>query len=58
MQKGDLVAVFSLKDELVCLGIALLATEEIVRNEKGYAVQTSKVFLDPEVYPHFKKNVE
>ncbi|HZX12699.1 MAG TPA: RNA-guided pseudouridylation complex pseudouridine synthase subunit Cbf5 [Candidatus Nanoarchaeia archaeon] len=50
----DGIAVFTLKNELVAIGQALMTSEEIMENEKGLAVKPEKVFLDPEVYPHFK----
>ncbi len=55
IQKEELVAIFSLKDELVCIGNAVMTSEEMMKEEKGLAIKTSKVFMDPEVYPHFKK---
>ncbi len=51
---GDTVAVFTLKDELVCLGRAEIESEDLLRNRKGLAVRTSKVFMERGVYP---KNV-
>lgn len=52
---NDVVAVFTLKDELVCLGTALMSSEDIMKSEKGLAVRTSKVFMDPNVYPKYVK---
>ncbi len=50
IKQDDLLAVHSLKGELICLGIALLSSEEILRKEKGIAVRTDKVFMEPELY--------
>ena len=55
INKDDLVAVFSLKNELVCLGQALMSADEIANNSKGLALKVTRVFMDPEVYPHYKK---
>ncbi|MEM4266825.1 MAG: PUA domain-containing protein, partial [Candidatus Nanoarchaeia archaeon] len=55
IEKGDLVAVFSLKDELVCLGRSLMSSKDMMDNEYGLAVKTSKVFMDPNVYPKYVK---
>ena len=55
IQQGDYVAVMTLKDELVCIGEALLNSEEIIENEKGLAVKNWKVFMLPDVYPKFVK---
>ncbi|MBU0979977.1 MAG: RNA-guided pseudouridylation complex pseudouridine synthase subunit Cbf5 [Nanoarchaeota archaeon] len=50
IEKGDLVAVMTLKGELICLGTAMTASEEML-GDKGYAVKTSKVFMEPGTYP-------
>jgi len=55
INKDDLIAVFSLKNELVCLGLALMSADDIANNSKGLAVKITRVFMDPEVYPHYKK---
>lgn len=44
INKEDTVAVLTLKDELVCLGNALMASDELIA-EKGVAVKTNKVFM-------------
>ncbi|MFH1210957.1 MAG: RNA-guided pseudouridylation complex pseudouridine synthase subunit Cbf5 [archaeon] len=54
----DLVAVFTLKDELVCLGNALMNSDDMVKKEKGLAIRTSKVFMDTNVYPKYVKKEE
>lgn len=51
IKEGDLVAVFTLKDELICLGNARLNSEKILEEEKGLAVNTTKVFMERDVYP-------
>ncbi len=56
IQKDDLVAMFTLKDELIGLGSALMSSDELKNNEKGLVIKTSKIFMDPEVYPHYKRN--
>jgi len=48
--KDDSVAIMTLKDELVALGKATLNSEEIIRKDKGLAVKTDKVFMEPGVY--------
>lgn len=55
IEKETLVAVMTLKNELIALGEALLASEEMMKNQKGLAVKTEKVFMNPETYPHFRK---
>ena len=50
INKDDTVAVLTLKNELIALGTAILTSEEIMNQEKGIAVKTDKVFMDPETY--------
>ena len=58
IEKNNLIAILSLKNELVGLGIDLLSSEEIMSLNKGTAVKTTKVFMDPEIYPDFNKNIQ
>ena len=51
IKRGDLVAIKSLKGELVASGIALASTEEIMNADSGLVVDTNKVFMDTGVYP-------
>ncbi len=55
IKKEDLVAVMTLKEELVCFGSQRMTSEEIMENEKGIAVRTDRVFMDPGIYPKFVK---
>ncbi len=50
IKEGDLVAVMSLKDELICLGKSEFSSEELLEGLKGVAVKTGKVFMDIGVY--------
>jgi H/ACA ribonucleoprotein complex subunit 4 len=49
--KDKLVALMSLKGELVAMGNALETTEEIIRAKKGFVVKVHKVFMKPGTYP-------
>lgn len=49
--EGDLVAIMSLKGELVALGKALLDSEAIMEKRAGGAAQILRVTIDREVYP-------
>ncbi len=49
ISKEDVVAIMSLKDELVALGISKMSSDEML-GEKGIAVQTEKVFMQPGTY--------
>jgi len=55
IKKDDLVAVMTLKNELICLGNVILTSEEIIKMERGKAVKTAKVFMKPDIYPKWKK---
>ena len=45
IRQQELVAIMTLKGELVAMGPSALTSEEMVRNEKGIAVKTDKVFM-------------
>jgi H/ACA ribonucleoprotein complex subunit 4 len=51
IKKGDVVAVETLKGELVASAIALFNTEEILIKSSGLIFDTKKVFMEPNVYP-------
>jgi H/ACA ribonucleoprotein complex subunit 4 len=51
---NDVIAMLSMKNELVALGIAEMSADEM-KAEKGIAVKTDKVFMLPEVYPRMDK---
>ncbi|MEM4268391.1 MAG: RNA-guided pseudouridylation complex pseudouridine synthase subunit Cbf5 [Candidatus Woesearchaeota archaeon] len=52
---GQKVAVFTLKNELVCLGTACMDSDKILKEDKGIAVRTDKVFMLPGTYPKIEK---
>ncbi len=47
---GDLVAILTLKGELICLGSSEKDSETLMNKEKGIAVKTSKVFMPIKTY--------
>jgi H/ACA ribonucleoprotein complex subunit 4 len=49
--RGELIAIYSLKEELVALGIAKLDSDEMYKRKKGIAVRTDRVFIDKNIYP-------
>ncbi|HIH31525.1 TPA: RNA-guided pseudouridylation complex pseudouridine synthase subunit Cbf5 [Candidatus Woesearchaeota archaeon] len=55
IDKEDIVAVFTLKNELILIGRALMDAEDIIKNERGIAVKTEQVFMDPGVYPRIER---
>ncbi|HTY91115.1 MAG TPA: RNA-guided pseudouridylation complex pseudouridine synthase subunit Cbf5 [Methanocella sp.] len=51
IQKGDMVAVFTLIGEVVSIGTAKMTTEEIMAVKEGQAMDTVRVVMEPGVYP-------
>ncbi|MBW2969176.1 RNA-guided pseudouridylation complex pseudouridine synthase subunit Cbf5 [Candidatus Woesearchaeota archaeon] len=56
IKKNDIIAIMTLKDELVAFGKAVLSSEEMFHDERGVAVKSHKVFMEPNVYPKFEKD--
>lgn len=55
INQGEMVAVMTLKDELVCLGEALMNSQNMIMQEKGVAVKSKKIFYERGIYPKFVK---
>lgn len=55
IKKGDIVAIETLKGELVGAGDSLFGADEILESDGGFVVNTSKVFMKPDVYPKLWK---
>ncbi len=51
IDKDAVVAVLSLKGELVALGEAVMTSEQVMAEQRGFAVKISKVFMLPSTYP-------
>jgi len=45
---GDMVAVMTLGEELICVGKAYLGSEEVMRKDKGLFLKPDQVFMQPE----------
>ncbi len=54
IEKGEIVAIYSLKEELIALGKARINSKEMFERKKGVAVQTDRVFMKRGTYPNFK----
>ena len=50
INENDIVAIMTLKGELIALGTAKTSSQEIIRSEKGAAAKTDKVFMLPGTY--------
>ncbi len=55
IKKGDIIAVMTLKDELVCIGESITTSKDIMKNNKGLCVIINKVFMLPGIYPRIEK---
>lgn len=55
IKKHDLVAIKTLKGELVGAGESLFFSDEILESDSGIIVNTNKVFMKPEIYPKLWK---
>ncbi len=53
--EGEVVAIMSLKNELICLAKCLMNTEKILSSNKGLAFKVFKVFMKRGTYPKWKK---
>lgn len=51
IKKHDIVAILTLKGELVASTSALLNIEEIIESSTGIMFNTNKVFMDTKIYP-------
>lgn len=49
--KGDLVALFTIKGELVAVGVAEMSSEEMILRDRGLAVRIKRVVMPPNIYP-------
>ena len=59
IEKGDLVALFTLKGELVAIGVAQMSSREMLESRRGIAVKIRRVVMKPGVYPRaWKKQQE
>jgi len=54
---NDLVAILTLKGELVGIGTAKMNAQNMLRQAKGIAVGENKVFMERGIYPKYKKGV-
>jgi len=54
-KEEETVAVLTLKNELICLGEAVINSKDILKKEKGKAVKTHKVFMKEGLYPKYNK---
>ena len=53
--ENEIVAVMTLKNELICLGKSFISSDNIEKLEKGKVIKTTKVFMDRNLYPKNQK---
>lgn len=53
IKEGDIVAIFTLKGELVALGKSLKSSKEIFEARRGLMIRNWKVLMEPGTYPRF-----
>jgi tRNA pseudouridine55 synthase len=53
LKKGDLVGIYSLKGEIVGLGISVLDFDEFLSKKKGICFQIKRIVMKPNTYPKF-----
>lgn len=51
IREGSLVVILTVKGEGVALGLAQLSAEKLLEKEKGVAVKTERVLMQPGTYP-------
>jgi H/ACA ribonucleoprotein complex subunit 4 len=56
INQKSLVAIFTLKDELIGLGKAAMDTKEMLTEENGIAINTRRVIMNPGTYPKLWKS--
>jgi H/ACA ribonucleoprotein complex subunit 4 len=57
IQKGETVAIMTLKDELICLATATTSASDLMKNDKGLAAITDAVFMERNTYPSMPKDL-
>ncbi len=58
INKGDAVALFTLKGEAVAIAIAEMTSPEMVKSENGVVARTERVIMEPGTYPKAWKLAE
>lgn len=56
VKKGEDAAIFTLKNELIAVGTALMSVQEVMHKEEGIAVKPKLVIMEPDTYPKMWKS--
>ena len=55
IQIDEDVAIMTLKEELIAIGKLKILPKQILKQEKGIAVEINRVFMEPNIYPRIEK---
>jgi H/ACA ribonucleoprotein complex subunit 4 len=55
IEKDEIVAVFTMKEELILIGKTVMDYNEVMDSHRGIVVKTSQVFMDTGIYPKIEK---
>ncbi len=55
IELGNDIAIMTLKGELIALGEARMDSQEMILKDRGIAVKTRKVFMEPGTYPKVQR---
>jgi len=55
VKENDIVAIMTLKEELVGLGTMVISSEDVLKRERGLVAKIDKVFMLPGIYPKIEK---
>jgi len=55
IQVGEPVAIMTLKNELISVGVSLKTSREMIDAKTGIAIKSSQVFMQPNLYPRIDK---
>ena len=56
IEAGELIGIFSLKDELIAIGISKMSSDEMMKRKKGIAVRTDRVIMEKGIYPNYSED--
>ncbi len=56
IKNGDIIAIFTLKNEIVALGKALVSSEDMLKAKSGVMVELTRVIMERETYPSIWKS--
>jgi H/ACA ribonucleoprotein complex subunit 4 len=55
INQGDMVAIMTLRKELIAIGISRMTSNDMLSKESGLAVSLEAVFMQPGTYPRMQK---